>query len=77
RGHVNDDTAARPFSSATLENSETFADARTRAARHRGVLVTINADGDLVFTQAGNQQTDRRVLGDNLLDADYTTDWRG
>lgn len=77
RWQVNDDTAARPFSSFTLENSETVADALTRAARHRGVLVTSNADGDLVFTQAGNQQTDRLVLGENLLDADYNTDWRG
>ncbi|HBN0668014.1 TPA: phage tail protein, partial [Escherichia coli] len=77
RWQVNDDTAARPFSSFTLENSETVADALTRAARHRGVLVTSNADGDLVFTQAGSQQTDRLVLGDNLLDADYNTDWRG
>lgn len=50
RWQVNDDTAARPFSSFTLENSETVADALTRSARHRGVLVTSNADGDLVFT---------------------------
>lgn len=77
RWQVNDDTAARPFSSFTLENSETVADALTRSARHRGVLVTSNANGDLVFTQAGSQQTDRLVLGDNLLDADYNTDWRG
>lgn len=67
RWQVNDDTAARPFSSFTLENSETVADALTRAARHRGVLVTSNADGDLVFTQAGNQQTDRLVLGKTCL----------
>ncbi|KDY55832.1 phage baseplate assembly protein [Escherichia coli] len=77
RWQVNDATAARPFSTFTLENSETVADALTRAARHRGVLVTSNADGDLVFTQAGSQQTDRLVLGDNLLDLDHNVDWRG
>ncbi|EIE7935675.1 phage tail protein [Salmonella enterica] len=73
---VSDATAAKPFVSFTLQLSETVSDALTRAARHRGVLVTSNADGDLVFTQAGNQQTDTLELGKNLLDADFTDDWR-
>ncbi|EJD1356223.1 phage tail protein [Salmonella enterica] len=73
---VDDATAAKPFSTFTLQLSETVGDALTRAARHRGVLVTSNADGDLVFTQAGNQQTDTLELGKNLLDADFSDDWR-
>ncbi|OQM43534.1 phage baseplate assembly protein [Citrobacter braakii] len=73
---VSDATAARPFATFTLQLSETVSDALTRAARHRGVLVTSNADGDLVFTQAGNRQTDTLELGKNLLDADFTDDWR-
>ncbi|EDL0131902.1 phage tail protein [Salmonella enterica subsp. enterica serovar Kottbus] len=73
---VSDATAAKPFATFTLQLSETVSDALTRAARHRGVLVTSNADGDLVFTQAGNQQTDTLELGKNLLDADFTDDWR-
>ncbi|EEQ3927391.1 phage tail protein, partial [Escherichia coli] len=63
RWQVNDATAARPFSTFTLENSETVADALTRAARHRGVLVTSNAAGELVFTQAGSQRGDTLTLG--------------
>ncbi|EAS6150702.1 phage tail protein, partial [Salmonella enterica] len=73
---VDDATAAKPFATFTLQLSETVGDALTRAARHRGVLVTSNADGDLVFTRAGNQQTDTLELGKNLLDADFTDDWR-
>ncbi|EJY9246266.1 phage tail protein [Salmonella enterica] len=73
---VSDATAAKPFTTFTLQLSETVSDALTRAARHRGVLVTSNADGDLVFTQAGSQQTDTLELGKNLLDADFTDDWR-
>ncbi|EOA1531847.1 phage baseplate assembly protein [Salmonella enterica subsp. enterica serovar Braenderup] len=73
---VSDAMAAKPFATFTLQLSETVSDALTRAARHRGVLVTSNADGDLVFTQAGNQQTDTLELGKNLLDADFTDDWR-
>nr|WP_249942233.1 hypothetical protein [Escherichia coli] len=51
-----------------------MADALTRAARHRGVLVTSNAVGELVFTQAGSKQTDTLVLGENLLEAIYNDD---
>ncbi|EKY5038734.1 phage tail protein [Escherichia coli] len=76
RWQVNDATAEKPFASFTLENSETVADALTRAARHRGVLVTSNAAGELVFTQAGSRQTDTLVLGENLLEAIYNDDHR-
>ncbi|WP_048797117.1 MULTISPECIES: phage baseplate assembly protein [Serratia] len=76
RWQVDDDTAAKPFATYTLELSETVSDALTKAARHRGVLVTSNAVGDLVFTQASSSRTDTLTLGDNLLSADYTDDWR-
>lgn len=76
RWQVNDATAARPFSTFTLENSETVADALTRAARHRDVLVTSNAAGELVFTQAGSQRGDTLTLGENLLDLDHNVDHR-
>lgn len=73
---LNDTQAAKPFGSFTLELSETVSDTLARAARHRGVLVTSNAEGDLVFTQAGNVQTDTLTLGENLLGCDYSVDWR-
>lgn len=76
RWQVDDAAAAKPFATFTLQLSETVSDALTRAARHRGVLVTSNADGDLVFTQAGSRQTDTLTLGQNLLAAGYTDDWR-
>lgn len=74
RWEVDDPEAAKPFTSFTLELSETVADVLSRAARHRGVLVTSNAAGDLVFTQADKSATDTLRLGDNLLSADYTED---
>lgn len=77
RWQVSDVAAARPFASFTLEASETVADAVTRAARHRGVLVTSNADGDLIFTQADSQRGGALVLGQNLLEAEFVNDWRG
>ncbi len=73
---VSDPEAAKPFTSFTLELSESVADVLSRAARHRGVLVTSDADGDLVFTQAANTATDTLRLGENLLSAEYTEDWR-
>ncbi|HAT1683970.1 TPA: phage tail protein [Klebsiella oxytoca] len=76
RWQVGDATAAKPFATFTLQLSETVSDALTRAARHRGVLITSNAAGDLVFTQAGRQQTGTLELGKNLLAADFTDDWR-
>lgn len=76
RWEVDDPEAAKPFTSFTLELSETVADVLSRAARHRGVLVTSNTAGDLVFTQADKSATDTLRLGDNLLSADYTEDWR-
>lgn len=76
RWQVSDAAAAKPFASFTLQPSETVADALGRAARHRGVLVTSNAQGDLVFTQAGTRQTDTLTLGKNLLDVDFTDDRR-
>ncbi|WP_334468793.1 phage baseplate assembly protein [Arsenophonus sp. PmNCSU2021_1] len=76
RWAVSDPEAAKPFTSFTLELSESVADVLSRAARHRGVLVTSDAAGDLVFTQAANTPTDTLRLGDNLLSAEYSEDWR-
>ncbi|ECF7297797.1 phage tail protein [Salmonella enterica subsp. enterica] len=76
RWDVNDATAAKPFATFTLELSETVGDALVRAARHRGVLVTSNEQGDVVFTQARAQRTDTLTLGENLLSCDYSNDWR-
>ncbi|HHR4726369.1 TPA: phage baseplate assembly protein, partial [Salmonella enterica] len=73
---VDDAAAAKPFTTFTLQLSETVSDALTRAARHRGVMVTSNADGDLVFTQAGSRQAGTLELGKNLLQADFTDDQR-
>lgn len=53
-----------------------MADVLSRAARHRGVLLTSDADRYLVFAQAVNTATDTLCLGENLLSAEYTEDWR-
>lgn len=76
RWAVSDPEAAKPFTSFTIERSESVADVLSWAERHRGVLVTSNADGDLVFTQAANTPTDTLRLGENLLSTEYTEDWR-
>lgn len=72
---VTDAAAGKPFHSFKLEHSETVYEALGRAARMRGVLMTSNADGDLVFTQAGTASAGTLELGKNLLSINYSDSW--
>ncbi|URR14732.1 baseplate protein [Citrobacter portucalensis] len=76
RWELTDAESAAPFTSFTLDHSETVYEALGRAARARGVLITSNAAGDLVFTRADESHSDRLVLGENLLMVDFDEDYR-
>lgn len=76
RWELTDAESAAPFTSFTLDHSETVYEALGRAARTRGVLITSNAAGDLVFTRADESHSDRLVLGENLLSVDFDEDYR-
>lgn len=76
RWELTDAESAAPFTSFTLDHSETVYEALGRAARARGVLITSNAAGDLVFTRADESHSDRLVLGENLLSVDFDEDYR-
>lgn len=76
RWELTDTESAAPFPSFTLDHSETVHEALGRAARARGVLMTSNAAGELVFTRADESHSDRLVLGDNLLSVDFDEDYR-
>jgi prophage tail gpP-like protein len=67
RWELTDAASAAPFSGFTLDPSETVHEALGRAARARGVLITSNPAGELVFTHADDTHTDRLALGDSLL----------
>ncbi|HDS8578264.1 TPA: baseplate protein [Klebsiella variicola] len=76
RWELTDRESSAPFPSFTLDYSETVYEALGRASRARGVLMTSNATGDLVFTHADDTQTDKLVLGGNLLELEYDEDDR-
>lgn len=76
RWELTDSESAAPFPSFTLDYSETVYESLGRASRARGVLMTSNAAGDLVFTRADDSQTDRLTLGENLLELEYDEDDR-
>lgn len=76
RWELTDKESSAPFTTFTLDYSETVYEALGRASRARGVLMTSNAGGDLVFTRADDTQTDRLVLGENLLELEYDEDNR-
>lgn len=75
RWEVTDAAAAKPFSTFKLEHGETVYEALGRASRQRGVLMTSNAYGDLVFTQAGTASAGKLELGKTLLSLSYTHSW--
>ncbi|EAR7071123.1 phage tail protein [Salmonella enterica] len=72
---VTDATASKAFSSFKLEHGETVYEALGRAARMRGVLMTSNAAGDLVFTQAGTAHAGSLELGKNMLSVNHSDSW--
>ncbi|EAU8203139.1 phage baseplate assembly protein [Escherichia coli] len=76
RWELSDKESAAPFPSFTLDHSETVYEALVRASRARGVLMTSNAAGELVFSRAASTATDELVLGENLLTLDFEEDFR-
>ncbi|HBC0987561.1 TPA: phage tail protein [Escherichia coli] len=64
---VKDAAAAKPFPMFKLDHGETVHDVLSRAARQRGVIVTSDALGRLVFTEPGTTRADDLILGENLL----------
>ncbi|MBB6997399.1 baseplate protein [Escherichia coli] len=76
RWELSDKESAASFPSFTLDHSETVYEALVRASRARGVLMTSNAAGELVFSRAASTATDELVLGENLLTLDFEEDFR-
>ncbi|EGF8111222.1 baseplate protein [Escherichia coli] len=76
RWELSDKESSAVFPGFTLDHSETVYEALVRASRARGVLMTSNAAGELVFSRAASTATDELVLGENLLTLDYEEDFR-
>ena len=76
RWELSDKESSAAFPGFTLDHSETVYEALVRASRARGVLMTSNAAGELVFSRAASTATDELVLGKNLLTLDFEEDFR-
>lgn len=76
RWELSDKESSAVFPGFTLDHSETVYEALARASRARGVLMTSNAAGELVFSRAASTVTDELVLGGNLLTLDFEEDYR-
>lgn len=76
RWELSDKESSAAFPGFTLDHSETVYEALVRASRARGVLMTSNAAGELVFSRAASTATDELVLGENLLTLDFEEDFR-
>ncbi|HEQ1857018.1 TPA: phage tail protein [Providencia alcalifaciens] len=82
RWQVADSAAATVFRQWQIEPGETVFDNLSRAARHRGVLMTSNAAGELVFTSASTQTVATLILGKSerqgvkILSLDSTLSWQ-
>ncbi|HFO3995928.1 TPA: phage baseplate assembly protein [Escherichia coli] len=76
RWELSDKESSATFPGFTLDHSETVYEALVRASRARGVLMTSNAAGELVFSRAASTATDELVLGENLLTLDFEEDFR-
>lgn len=76
RWELSDKESSAAFPGFTLDHSETVYEALVRASRARGVLMTNNAAGELVFSRAASTATDELVLGENLLTLDFEEDFR-
>ena len=58
-----------------VEPGETAFDTLSKAARHKGVLVTSDVNGNLVFTDPGDKLVGELTLGKNLLEIELNDDW--
>lgn len=65
------------FASVVIEQGETVFELLDRLAKQRGVLLTSDADGNLVITRAsGKRASVALVLGENILAARGRFSWR-
>ncbi|MFU2132092.1 phage baseplate assembly protein [Gallibacterium anatis] len=58
-----------------VEPGETVFDTLTKLARHKGILVTSDVNGNLVFTEPTTQVKGELVLGQNILELETTDSW--
>ncbi|WP_370429590.1 phage baseplate assembly protein [Actinobacillus pleuropneumoniae] len=58
-----------------VEPGETAFDNLSKIARHKGVLVTSDVDGNLLFTEPSDKQVGNLTLGENLLELEQTDSW--
>ncbi|MNF46974.1 phage late control protein GPD [compost metagenome] len=72
---VADAKAAEPFPRFKLDHSETVFEALSRGAKQRGIILTSDPLGRVVFTEPGLAGTaEPLMLGDNLLECEYVDD---
>lgn len=57
-----------------VEPGETAFDTLSKAARHKGVLVTSDVQGNLVFTDPSDEVVGEFKLGDNILELELNDD---
>lgn len=58
-----------------VEPGETVFDTLSKAARHKGVLVTSDVDGNLVFTDPSKKVVGNFTLGENILELELNDSW--
>lgn len=58
-----------------VEPGETAFDNLSKIARHKGVLVTSDVNGNLVFTEPSTKHVGELTLGVNLLELEQTDSW--
>lgn len=58
-----------------VEPGETVFDTLSKLARHKGVMVTSDVEGNLVFTDPSKDVVGELTLGDNLLTLELNDDW--
>lgn len=73
--NVKSSDAAVPFRLWKTEPSETAFETLARAARHRGVIVTSNEQGALVFETVGSEHVAVLTLGENIRQLSVENDF--
>ncbi|ELM3734795.1 phage baseplate assembly protein [Edwardsiella piscicida] len=74
---INETHTGDAFASVVLEQGETGFELLDRLAKQRGVLLTSNANGQLVITRASQKRASvALVLGENILAARGRFSWR-
>ncbi|UXN35847.1 contractile injection system protein, VgrG/Pvc8 family [Avibacterium paragallinarum] len=58
-----------------VEPGETVFDTLTKLARHKGILVTSDVEGNLVFTEPSTELKGELILGQNILELEATDSW--